>query len=166
MYRTTMQIRKMCKGLSNSKGDKFDIDVTINSRLRTTLGRVLSTEYTDGTFEPLELQISEKLLLNATDEEIDKVIKHEWVHYYLLKTTAKNHTHDSIEFIELAEEVGGSTGATTEIESYTQTYKYIVKCPCCGKEYGYNRKCKIINDIEHYSCSICGNKNLIVNQMY
>ena len=43
--------------------------------------------------------------------------------------------------------------------------KYVVKCPHCGKEYIYQRKCRVVDYPFKYRCSICGHVDLEVYKL-
>lgn len=64
-------------------GLDFDIPVRINSRLVSTLGRYRS--YRGSLFRPVNIEISEKLLLKYNNKEIVQVIAHEVCHWALHK---------------------------------------------------------------------------------
>lgn len=154
-----------CKRLSDIKGDEFSIRVVVNGRLSTTLGRVLSTKnIVTGACTAKQMEISKKLLDFGTDNDIKKVIAHEWCHYYLTKTTEEFHGHNKL-FKELCSEMGGTTGTSTVIEGYKDIkHKYETYCSCCGNMVGtYSRAGNTIKNPENYQSSCC-NAPIVVIQ--
>lgn len=146
-----------CERLSALKNDTFSIPVALNGRLTATLGRVKHTVNTS-TQEctPTLMEFSKKLIEHGTDEDIKKVIAHEWAHYYLGKTTKQQHGHDAV-FNALSVEMGGNPGTSTIIEGYKDVkYKYETICSCCGKKTGgYTRACKTTKFPELYHSNCC-----------
>lgn len=162
------QIKEYCESLSDSLGDTFDCRVYINSRLTRTLGRVLSIEK-NGVREVTALEISKRFLETSTDESIQDIIKHEWVHYYLIKTTGQAHGHDGL-FKKICAQIGCKNDGTTatHIErtvSNDRLYRYIVKCPNCGRVIGYyQRMSKTLQNIGNYQCGYCHKGDLIIEK--
>ena len=73
----------------------IDVPITANARLTSTLGRV---KYicVGGSYMAKNIEFSKALLEEGTDNDIINVIKHEYVHYYLVETTNENHKHDTL----------------------------------------------------------------------
>lgn len=144
--------------LSEIKGDTFSIPVSLNGRLTSTLGRVMGTKNTLTNVCTVEkMEFSKKLLEHGTDEDIERVIKHEWCHYYLMKTTQENHGHNA-KFNALAIEMGGNPGTSTVIEGYRDVKsKYETFCTYCGKKTGsYSRAGKVVKETHLYKSGCCG----------
>ena len=74
---------------------RIDVPIIVNSRLSTTLGRVKYMRV-GGAYMAKSIEFSKALLDSATDNDIINVIKHEYVHYYLVETTNENHKHDAL----------------------------------------------------------------------
>lgn len=163
---TLENIIKECERLSAIKEDTFSIPVLLNGRLSKTLGRVHFTQSNiNGELSPLKMEFSKKFLEIGSNEEIKKVIAHEWAHYYLTKTTKENHGHDNA-FNRLSAEMGGNTGTSLEIENFKETYKYIAYCEECGAMAGgYARAGKVVKTPYLYKSRCCG-ANLRVEQKY
>ena len=149
---------EICHELSQKKNDTFSIPVSVNGRLTKTLGRVIGTKnnYT-GECIVEKMEISKKLLEHGTYEDIRRVVAHEWTHYYLMKTTKKDHGHDAM-FNALSMEMGGNPGTSTVIEGYRDVKtKYEVFCTCCGKRVGqYSRAGAVVKTPENYKANCCG----------
>lgn len=95
-----------------------------------------------------------------------KVIAHEYTHYYVDIKFNKLHKHDEV-FKKYCLKFGGSlTGEKLELESNIEKPKvkgYAIYCKCCNKRIGFKlRKCKVTNNIENYSCKLCGSNDLAV----
>ena len=72
---------------------EITIPVSANARLTRTLGRV---KFLEKSCTPVGIDFSQRLLDNGTDRDLINVIKHEYVHYYLLCTTGVDHGHDAL----------------------------------------------------------------------
>ena len=142
---TISRIEGLLQELSKSNGDQFSIPVTINGRLTSTFGRVFHRRELDG-YKPLRMEFSKQLLETASDESIVDVIKHEWCHYYITKTTKQNHGHDW-DFKRLCYRIGCGGSPTTAIERVVEVKeKYELFCSDCGKKVGgYARVCSTIH---------------------
>ena len=148
--------------LAAADGIVIDVPVSANGRLRTTLGRVRSYR---STCLPISIEFSQKLLNEGTDNDIINVIKHEYVHFFLLVTTGENHGHDYM-FKNKCAEIGCEHNKTrNELESEDMApaaqFKYEVYCPDCNKTIGtYSRMCKTLRNLDYCSCGRCGGKAL------
>jgi predicted SprT family Zn-dependent metalloprotease len=142
--------------ISVSMEDAFDIPVLINGRLTKTLGRVFF-EFQSGKYIPTRMEISKKLLETASDEDIIKVIKHEWAHYMVIKNTGEDHGHDSVFKAMCARIDCTNDGPTTHIEGEEEeVYKYTVICNTCKKTVGgYTRMCPTLRNIQDCWCKTC-----------
>lgn len=123
---------QICNNLSKQYGDDFSVEITINGRLSTTLGRFMFVG-TKGDYRPLKIELSKKFLEYATPEDLYRTAAHEWCHYYLTKTTKENHGHNA-HFKALAAEVGTNGTTTTEVVGFRdmkEEYKYSCYCNEC-----------------------------------
>ena len=87
------ELNKLCM---NDGIGIVNVPVEINGRLTRTLGRVKFMDYGEGHCYPTKIEFSKALLEEGTDNDIINVIKHEYVHYYLVETTHENHKHDAL----------------------------------------------------------------------
>lgn len=139
----------------------IDVPVCINGRLSRTLGRV---HFMRETCCPTKIEFSRTLLENGTDEDIINVIKHEYVHYFLLTTTAEDHGHDWM-FKDKCAEIGCTHDKTHNALQKEQKYKYEIWCMDCVQCIGTrSRRCKLIDNIQDCYCGNCKGKNLQVIQ--
>ena len=159
------EIKEILNELSASKNDVFSIDVQINKRLTKTLGRVKSMVQGDKIY-PTLMEFSKEMLDTVTREDIISVIRHEWAHYYLAKTTEEDHGHDRY-FKAICEEIGCHGTTTIKVEhTVEKKSKYVLYCKECGEIVAeYNRRCKTVNEYEYYTSKCCGaGLRLIENQ--
>lgn len=145
----------------------IDVPVAINARLTRTLGRVKYITIGD-MYLAQGIEFSKDLLDNGTDNDIINVIKHEYVHYYLVETTHTNHGHDAV-FKKKCAEIGCTHDKTrNSLESdYAEQkqYKYEVWCGDCAKRIGaYSRMCKTLKNIRYCKCGNCNGSNLTIKQ--
>lgn len=146
---------------------ELDTPILINNRLRTTLGRVCYKRVNNDDEEailPSKIEFSKNFILNSSDEDIKEVILHEAAHYIAITLTGERHGHDKY-FKSICEKIGTANDKTffVDKENSIKT-KYTVKCPHCGFENAYSRRGKVINNVENYSCGVCGCKELEVIQ--
>ena len=157
-------IERVIKELNNlAAADNITIDtpVNINGRLSRTLGRV---HFNGVTCSPLKIEFSRSLLEHGTDNDIINVIKHEYVHYFLLITTGENHGHDYM-FKAKCAEIGCEHDKTHNEVEAKQKYKYEIWCMDCNAIIGTrSRKCKLIDNIKDCQCGRCYGGNLKVIQ--
>lgn len=168
MTLTITEITKICQDLSNKYNDTFDIPVTINKRFTSTFGRVLSKpiEEDNEWYQPIKLEISASFLQKATYDSIISVIKHEWAHYYLIKTTGYPHGHDT-KFKALCAEIDCEGSSTYMPETSAPMFKYTVYCNTCDKVLGhYSRMCGTLKNIADCRCAKCGEANLSYTQNF
>ena len=148
-------IKKRLNELSASRNDTFSIPVTINGRLTRTLGRVMHMSK-DGVTYPTRMEFSRDMLETVVQADIESVIAHEWAHYYITKTTGKNHGHDA-DFKALCAEIGcfGTTSIKVE-RTVERKAKYMLYCKECGQLVAeYSRKCKTIDYYELCTSKCC-----------
>ena len=141
-----------------------NVPVEINGRLTRTLGRVKFMDYGEGHCHPTKIEFSKQLLDFSDDDSIINVIKHEYVHYYLLVETGTNHGHNAI-FKKKCAEIGCAHDQTQNEINTTAKSKYEIWCPDCNKMIATRaRKCKLVTYPENYRCGECKNNNLKVIQ--
>lgn len=172
----SMQINELTsilKKISNEHDDDFDIDVTISNRFTTTLGQVKITRDSDNFCIPVEMRFSQKMLDTATKDAILSVVRHEWAHYYLTKTTNVDHGHDIV-FKSLCAKLGcnGMTHVNLDKISADEPTgvptgaKYSIYCAQCGQLITERtRRCKTVTNPEAYH-SVCCHAALKVVQNY
>jgi predicted SprT family Zn-dependent metalloprotease len=168
MTLTVAEITEICQELSDKYDDTFDIPVTINKRFTSTFGRVLSEPIAEDNdyYQPIKLEISASFLQKATYDSIVSVIKHEWAHYYLIKSTGYPHGHDA-KFKALCAEIDCEGSATYIPETSAPLMKYTVFCRTCNKEVGYySRMCGTLKYLDECFCAKCGEKNLTYIQNF
>lgn len=147
----------------------LDVPVEINGRLTRAMGRVKFIVANVDVYLPTKIEFARNLVENASDEDILQVIKHEYVHYFLLTTDpTTNHNHDGA-FKNKCDAIGCTHKKSAQhVEGFRDTNaksKYEVWCDDCNDIIGtYARKCKTLNNIAYCTCGRCGNKNLRVVQ--
>lgn len=141
---------------------RINVPITANSRLTTTLGRVKYMGIGKEFYIAKSIEFSQALLDTGTDNDIINVIKHEYVHYFLIETTNVNHGHDAM-FKRKCAHIGCTHDKTrNKLESDTfnaaaggQT-KYEVWCEDCQAIVGqYQRMCKTLRTLNHCKCGRC-----------
>lgn len=143
-----------------------NVPITANSRLTTTLGRVKYMCIGKELYIAKSIEFSQKLLETGTDNDIINVIKHEYVHYFLIETTNVNHGHDAM-FKRKCAHIGCTHDKTrNKLESDTfsierdQT-KYEVWCEDCQAIVGqYHRMCKTLRTLDYCKCGRCNGTTL------
>lgn len=146
----------------------LDVPVSINGRLTRAMGRVCYEVISD-IYVPKRIEFSRNLIENASDEDILQVIKHEYVHYFLMtEDPTVNHHHDAV-FKRKCAEIGCTHDkASRYVEGFRDAEaksKYEVWCDDCNDIIGtYARKCKTLNNIAYCTCGRCGSKNLRIVQ--
>ena len=156
-------IKSLCENLSKQKRDKFSVPVSVNDRFRTCLGRVTYIDnYVTKRVTPIKMEFSRDIINDPDDEFVTNIVKHEWAHYYLAKSTRKDHGHDHA-FKKLCAEIGcieDQTVVKTNINNVPKedTPKYTLTCSCCGKKWTYKRKCKSLRDLLNNGCPHCHGK--------
>ena len=150
--------------------DDYDIDLKINRRLSTTLGRCQSKIINNKAI-PYRIEFSEKLLNSATDKEIIDVIYHEAAHALVEIETQESHGHDAV-FKAMCARIGTENdGRYTRIESFAEeaknkVFKYDVVCAGCGSVSHYSRMCKTLKMLDRCTCKACGQSNFKLYQNY
>lgn len=149
------EIKEILRELSACRGDVFDIEVSINGRLSRTLGRVKSVG-TKTNCKPVAMEFSRSMLETVEKEDIMSVIKHEWAHYYITKTTNVDHGHDAA-FKALCAEIECHGTTTIKVTRTVDVVsKYSVYCETCGKLVGeYSRQGKVVKNPSLFSSNCC-----------
>ncbi len=137
-------------------GHKCTVPVNINSRLSSTLGRVRFkmnriTEITTA----VNVEFSKRYILEASDNELDDVIKHEAAHLIAFYRTGKSHGHDSL-FKDICAELGTKSDMCYVKNDVNAQTKYTVKCKDCGDVGHYSKMCPTLRNLKDYKCQ-CGN---------
>ena len=146
--------------------DQYDIQVKINPRLTSTLGRCKS-QYVNGKCKPYMLEFSKQMLETASEKTILDVIDHECAHALVTLETGENQGHNKI-FKAMCAKIGTtSDGTKTKVELEVpeeQLYKYFVICKDCGKIVGkYHKAGKVVKETNHYRCNCGGSLNVVQN---
>lgn len=89
------KITNLLKETSKKFDDEFNIKVEISTTLRKTYGQCES-RYKYKKWRPVSIIIRKSHLLENSDESIENTILHEWIHYYLTKSTGKRHGHNDL----------------------------------------------------------------------
>ena len=111
-------------------------------------------------FNKFEIYISRKLILSNNIVAIKNTIMHEIIHTC---EGALNHGVNFKHYGKMCATLGYTiTRLLSEeevfghkIEKKPDSFKYIIKCPCCGKEYGYNRFTRAVEMSNNYICGKC-----------
>ena len=135
---------------------KITIPVRANARLTATLGRV---RHIKSTCEPISIEFSQKLLNESTDNDIINVIKHEYVHYFLLVATGENHGHDAL-FRDKCKAIGCTHTKTHNALENEGQFKYEVWCDECGLVATYSRMGKVLKNLDSCLCGKCHKSGL------
>ena len=164
---TIQEITDYCKELSSQVNDTFSIPVKINGRLSKCLGRVTIHRNENNEWTPLCLELSKRVTQYAEEEDLLAVIRHEWCHYYITKTTREDHDHDE-KFKELCQRFDAVEKRSTRIH-YTvpidELYKYTVYCPTCNRVIDrFMRMNKTLRMLDFCTCKKCGNGGLYYKQ--
>jgi predicted SprT family Zn-dependent metalloprotease len=135
------------------------VPVTVNARLTSTLGRVKYIRIGGDTYIAKAIEFSKHLLETGTDNDIMNVIKHEYVHYFLVETTNVNHGHDRV-FKDKCKAIGCEHTKTHNALENEGKFKYEVWCDNCGLIATYSRMGKTLKNLDSCSCSGCHESNL------
>lgn len=146
---TLLEITDFMKQSCLEIGEELEVEVKLNSRLKTTLGRVKYIGFTATVIE-----FSSSFVESATKQQVQQVALHEVAHYVSIKRdkTAFGHTP---QFRSVCAELGCKADKST-VEVYTK-HKYSVVCLSCGLETQRTRKCKLTENTDLYTCK-CGGK--------
>ena len=164
MVWTEQEITKKCQEICAGTGHTFNIPVTINKRLRTTLGRVKNIRTYDN-YVPVLMEFSYQFITTNSYENVVDIIKHECAHYLVAIETHEHHGHDAV-FKAMCAKIGcTNSGYRANFEKDENTYKYLIICPSCNKVVAkYRRAGKAVKNPHLYKCNFCGSDNLEVKQ--
>lgn len=137
----------------------IDIPVIVNARLTSTLGKVKYISIGHETYIAKSIEFSKNLLETGTDNDIINVIKHEYVHYFLVETTNVNHGHDHI-FKDKCKAIGCEHTKTHNSLENEGKFKYEVWCDNCGLVATYSRMGKRLKNLDYCVCGRCHQSGL------
>ena len=159
------EIRKVCNEVFARVGQDFDffgIEIKINARLKTTLGRCRSL---GGTV--LSIEISKQLLETATMEDIIATIEHECAHALCVIEYGESQKHNAL-FKQMCARIGctndGTKRMVTRVVAAEEVFKYTIYCPTCGNIGGVSRMCKTLRNISTCYCKKCKGTGLTYKQ--
>lgn len=146
----------------------YNIEVSINNRLTTTLGRC-RCQGIAGIWKPYAIEFSGKLLTVGTKKEIIDVIYHEVAHALVCIETKERHGHDAT-FRAMCSRIGTTNdGRYTDVQAYKEealnkVYKYDIYCENCHKFIAHrSRACKVTKNPEHFRCNCGGALRVLQN---
>lgn len=151
-------LHNICSQIAHNYGYTLDIPVTINSRLSSTLGRVMYRKK-GSEFVPIRIEFSRDLLQSGDDSLIMDTIKHEMAHFFVLKDTKKNHNHDEY-WKRWAKILGCSPKASIKVTDNNEfSYKYKIVCSKCGQIVGLKKRASdVVKNPWKYRSSCCNEK--------
>ena len=161
------EIIKNCRIAFDKAGldfDHFGIEVSINGRLKTTLGRCKG-KYINEVYTPFAIEFSKQLVETSTEKSILDVIYHECAHAIADIETGERNGHNAT-FKRVCARIGTDNdgSCTKDLERTVpedQIYKYFVVCEKCGGTNKYHRAGKVIKNIQFYNCK-CGGKLKVI----
>lgn len=180
---TMNDVRVIIKDVERATGEKLQLEVKVNGRLKKALARCF-TSVRNGVHVPTKLEFG-RLILNVSDYEIFRqIVLHELGHAIANRRYQDNCNHDS-RFKKVCQEIGCTNtgaycsveysnalqqayermnGTTTTSKPKQQTTKYHVICKDCGHVHHYSRKCDAITNTGNYRCGKCHSSKLYVEQ--
>lgn len=155
-----LKVYEECRQMMVKLGyDLKPIPVSLNSRLRTTLGRHIRSKRNGDSIE-----INAKYFQVATDSSLRNTILHELCHQ------ADKKSGHGVEWKAIAKRVSDntpykiSTYATKEetemLHQNDTPKKYGVKCTSCGHIWKYKSQSKVYKHPDWYSCPYCKTSTL------
>lgn len=152
-----MDYQKIVNDILSNNGFDFEVPVSINGRLSTTLGRArFSVNPNTGRYRAVDIELSKNLLLTAKDEDIINIIKHECAHIIIQHGATQNYGHNN-KFKEVCARLNCSfdePACAPQIANY-DNFKYVMECKNCGHKEGFARKRKFFDVINLCVCSSC-----------
>ena len=150
-----------------------DIPYSENSRLRTTIGRIISKRYTvpygryngSNRFEYRESRIeyNSKFLEEATLEEVAAIGKHEALHYACMQLNKPSNDGDAYFEAQLRKyglpshrdmrTVGETVNKVTQV--YTEADRHYAICTKCGKVVAVWKRKPQVNKFGKYASRCC-----------
>ena len=157
------EITLVCEETFKKEGEVFcDIEVSINARLKTTLGRCFYKKI-DMAVIPIKIEISRSLIEEHPDQVHDTIV-HECAHAIVCLKTGEKHGHDAL-WKACCRRLGISDERCAD-NAASEKYKYVCSCTECNKIVGkYFRAGKVVKYPQFYSCAECGGK-IKVEQLY
>ena len=154
-------IKVICEETFNKAGYDFNtkhIEVAINGRLTTTLGRCMYHAGA-GRAIPYRIEISRQMLETTREEDIVNVIRHECCHALVAIETGESHHHDKV-FKEMCSRVGtpldSRSSHVERIVDEASLFKYYVRCSCCNQIVGkYQKAGKVVKEFNCYQSKCC-----------
>lgn len=155
---TVDRIIELCKEYCQKCNVIFNAPVSINGRLKKTLGRCFYDGF-EGNYYPTRMEFSKQFLETATEETIKNVIAHECAHYVTTAITHEAHGHDHV-FKYYCHQIGTTNDTPTTkvktIKPKEEIYKYTFYCECCGKFVaGRHRACKLTKNPAGFISNCC-----------
>lgn len=143
---TIKEIRELVDNTLESKGFKRNFPVRLNSRFSRTYGAVRLRGN-----KIYAMEFSSKFVSQAPDDVMRETVLHECAHAIVdLRYPNEFHNHDNV-FNAVCTELGIVGRPYTQ---FIIKRKYNVYCPNCGLVASYDRKTKIVSNIEKGLC-IC-----------
>lgn len=148
-------------------GVNTPVQVTVNNRFSNVLGKALcKVDWRNRCTYDYRIQICGAYLRVAADEDLMQTVLHECAHIIdYARNPMQKHSHDYA-FKCICAEIGCKENQAQHSHFVEMDWRYIVKCPDCGRTKGYMRQCGITKNPELYRCSHCSNNHglkLIVN---
>lgn len=146
-------------------GIKCDVEITLNGRLRKSLGRCIAERESRYSFKPVSIQLSKKFYEVATLEEKKKVLAHEYAHYCTFITYGI-HSHETQEFKDYCKLLRTTSSPSIRIKTKMES-KYEILCSCCEEVVAKRATANAdVVKYHNYYKSTCCNSSLIVKQNY
>lgn len=185
MVWTMVDVKVIISEVELATGEKLDLEVKVNGRLKTSLARCF-TRVVNGKHVPTKLEFG-KTILNVTDYEVFRqIVLHELAHAIANRRYQANCNHDS-RFKRVCKEIGcyndtpyaddkftnalreaaaslngSKTPTATTVKPIQQTKKWTVVCGN-GHEFHFARACQTTKNPHTVQCS-CGAKITEVRQ--
>lgn len=139
------ELNKLVNNLSLQFFSKPFVDeVCYNNRLRTTGGRYIPSRRI--------IELNPKYAIEAGEEEVIGIIKHELCHYHL-HIEGKGYKHGDADFKLLLKKTD-SPRHCNPLPSFKRQVKHVYRCKDCAHVYKRQRRV----DMGRYRCGKCGGK--------
>lgn len=173
MAYTLDRVTRECEAIARQFGRELNCPVSLNGRLRTTLGRV-TQEKRDGVWRSVKIEFSRNFIEKASDAEIIETIRHEMAHWLATAETGEEHNHDAY-WKTCAIRCGASPEATYDRAAAAKLEaqgaikmakpKYSIYCSKCHKLVATRtRACKVTENTSAYHSSCCKAKLICVKE--
>lgn len=129
--------------------DTSMVPIRISSRMTRGWGLCSCTKV-GRQFQVREIVFAKRLLKHGTPEHILNVVRHEYAHAYVTVRDNKGHGHDAV-WRQAALRFGCNAKRCEnfdEVDDAVDNSKYKVTCQCCGTSWKYQRKAKIVQELE------------------